>query len=376
MDARFYDCFIFDQLRKLAIEVQLVSDVENLKKIFTECEPVLRTLDLGLRKKYLDILSDLLSEFNSPVLQKLVPIASCLENDFTFSRLRGCIVERIGIGFPVHRLHYLRHHHSSRWDILWDGIDSALSSTTVFPSLNEAAAFEIPNNPLNNRVSMIPDVHDLLPRTAFRGVLLSQSKYHGYARRPRELAGKLAARISASFFTAESPRRDEGSENEMKETKHAPLTYRVKPAETPDDLKRCMDIRKAVFIDEQGYDISIETNESTHFLMTLPDTGEPVGTVRVINTSGQVYQNVAQIGRVAILKPYRGRGWGRPLIETVHEYVRSIGGTEVWCQSQASDPSKGGVDATAFYKRLGYVERGSRYIKEGTEHQDMVLSLI
>ncbi|WRT63123.1 uncharacterized protein IL334_000026 [Kwoniella shivajii] len=146
----------------------------------------------------------------------------------------------------------------------------------------------------------------------------------------------------------------------------------VRVAETSEDIQRCMNIRKEVFIYEQGYDIRIETNEddaeSTHFLLLLGDN-QAIGTVRVINSNGQ-------LGRFAILKPYRGLGLGRPMIQAVHDYVQSEGGKEVWCQSQAGDPTNGGVDATGFYRRLGYVNRGGRYMKEGTEHQDMVISLI
>ncbi|WVQ94396.1 hypothetical protein IAU59_001475 [Kwoniella sp. CBS 9459] len=151
-----------------------------------------------------------------------------------------------------------------------------------------------------------------------------------------------------------------------------PPPHQIIRVENSEDLAKCMAVRKEVFIDEQGYDIRIETNDddpqSTHFLLQL-QTGEPVGTVRVINTNNQ-------LGRFALLKPYRGRGLAGPLIRAVHDYVKSTGGTEVWCQSQAGDPAQGGVDATGFYRRFGYVERGERYIKEGTVHQDMVYSVL
>ncbi|WVW81172.1 hypothetical protein I302_103163 [Kwoniella bestiolae CBS 10118] len=148
--------------------------------------------------------------------------------------------------------------------------------------------------------------------------------------------------------------------------------HSIRIAETPEDVARCMQIRKEVFIDEQGYDIKVETNDddhrSTHFLLVLSDNEEPVGTIRLINENNQ-------LGRFAILKQYRGMGLGIPLIQALHDYVRGKGGKEVWCQSQAGDPTKGGADATGFYKRLGYVDRGERYMKEGTVHQDMVYTL-
>ncbi|WWC90298.1 uncharacterized protein L201_005231 [Kwoniella dendrophila CBS 6074] len=147
--------------------------------------------------------------------------------------------------------------------------------------------------------------------------------------------------------------------------------HTIRIAETSEDIGRCMKIRKEVFVDEQGYDISIETNNddnrSTHFLLLLNEQ-IPIGTLRFINENNQ-------LGRFAILKEYRGLGLGKPLLIAVHDYVKAKGGKEVWCQSQAGDPTQGGVDATGFYKRLGYIDKGDRYIKEGTEHQDMVFVL-
>ncbi|WWD22614.1 hypothetical protein CI109_107107 [Kwoniella shandongensis] len=146
--------------------------------------------------------------------------------------------------------------------------------------------------------------------------------------------------------------------------------FTVNVANTPEEIQECMDIRKEVFIDEQGYDIRIETNDDdarcTHFLLVF-ESGDAAGTARVFKTDGQ-------LGRVAIRKDYRGMGLGRPLIEAVHAHVKSTGGKEVWCQSQA-DTKPGGVDATGFYRRLGYVNKGDLYIKEGTIHQDMVFYL-
>nr|XP_018266062.1 uncharacterized protein I303_00031 [Kwoniella dejecticola CBS 10117]OBR88220.1 hypothetical protein I303_00031 [Kwoniella dejecticola CBS 10117] len=185
------------------------------------------------------------------------------------------------------------------------------------------------------------------------------------------------------------------------------ITYTVRVAQTPEDIEQCMKIRKQVFVDEQyrdqrvgdlsdppsgpskkhggAADLILFVNDgrddarSTHFLMLRyhenvededeqDEQGEPIGTLRLINDNNQ-------LGRFALIKPYRGKGLGKPLIEFVHEYVSKKGGKEVWCQSQAADPASGGVDATGFYKKLGYVNRGELYMKEGTRHQDMVFTL-
>ncbi|WVQ82856.1 hypothetical protein IAT38_004991 [Cryptococcus sp. DSM 104549] len=150
-----------------------------------------------------------------------------------------------------------------------------------------------------------------------------------------------------------------------------PWSYTVRKVETPEDMAMSMAIRKEVFVDEQGYDISIETNNddarSTHFIVVSED-GDGMGTIRVIDSEGQ-------LGRFALRKQYRGQGLGRPLMEAVHEHVKAAGGKQVWCHSQAAPPESGGVDATGFYLRFGYVAKGDLYYKEGTLHQKMVYTI-
>jgi len=137
--------------------------------------------------------------------------------------------------------------------------------------------------------------------------------------------------------------------------------------------KACMAIRWEVFIVEQGYAPQIEDDpedkDCAHFLLTLD--GLPAGTARVVRAGPKK----GKLGRLAIAKPFRGRGLSQPLCNAVHDYVRRLGGTKVWCNSQAGDPADDGVDATGLHRRMGYVPVGERYIKEGTVHQDMVLDL-
>ncbi|RXK37392.1 hypothetical protein M231_05379 [Tremella mesenterica] len=125
-----------------------------------------------------------------------------------------------------------------------------------------------------------------------------------------------------------------------------------------------------VFIEEQGYPSRIEIGDpedpiSTHFLMSKD--GKEIGTARITPQG--------KLGRVAILKSYRGQGLAKPLLNAVHEWVRSKGGKIVYCDSQAADPETGGVDARGVYLKLGYRPVGDLYIKENTLHQRMQLDL-
>lgn len=41
-----------------------------------------------------------------------------------------------------------------------------------------------------------------------------------------------------------------------------------------------------------------------------------------------------QLGRLAVLRAYRGMGFAQTLCEAVHEHVRALEGKELWCESQ------------------------------------------
>ena len=66
------------------------------------------------------------------------------------------------------------------------------------------------------------------------------------------------------------------------------------------------------------------------------------------------------IGRVAVLPQYRGTGLGRELMRRAEAYIRSTGGTAAELSGQ--------VQASGFYKKLGYTPVGEVYPDEGCPH--------
>ncbi|CAM3865386.1 GNAT family N-acetyltransferase [Cohnella lubricantis] len=106
-------------------------------------------------------------------------------------------------------------------------------------------------------------------------------------------------------------------------------------------------IRKAVFVDEQGVDESLEWDEYDvspeachHFLIT--DDGEPVATGRW----REYKPGIAKFQRIAVLSPYRGRSVGRLLMETMETDARESGCSGVILDAQCT--------AEPFYRKLGY----------------------
>jgi predicted N-acetyltransferase YhbS len=81
---------------------------------------------------------------------------------------------------------------------------------------------------------------------------------------------------------------------------------------------------------------------SSHFIATS-STGEAVGTVRIHNSTGQVsspyYYHIStnmQLGRLAVLPPFRGTGLARALCEAAHATAKAKGLKKVTADSQVS----------------------------------------
>jgi predicted GNAT family N-acyltransferase len=126
------------------------------------------------------------------------------------------------------------------------------------------------------------------------------------------------------------------------------------------DLRR---VRDEVFVDEQGVPAELEHDEArdplcVHVLARLDD-GTPIGTGRLTPD--------CHIGRMAVRKPWRGRGVGDALLRALLDAA--------WLQGTDSVHLNAQVDAIEFYARHGFVAAGERFIEAGIEHQAMALSL-
>ncbi len=132
-----------------------------------------------------------------------------------------------------------------------------------------------------------------------------------------------------------------------------------------DNLEACLDIRRAVFIVEQNVDEDIEMDgledQGIHVLLTKD--GAPAGTARIM-----VNGAAGKIGRVAVLKQYRGLGLGKVVMEECARILRDTPGvTEARLGAQ--------VHALAFYEGLGYRVSGDEYIEADIPHRPMAMPL-
>lgn len=105
-----------------------------------------------------------------------------------------------------------------------------------------------------------------------------------------------------------------------------------------------LDIRITVFVTEQGFVDEVDDIDSvaTHFV--LYDVDKAVATCRVFDRD----KDNCVLGRFAVLREYRGKGYGRRLLDYVCDFAKDRGKHSVVLHSQ--------YDAKDFYKKCGFSE--------------------
>ena len=131
------------------------------------------------------------------------------------------------------------------------------------------------------------------------------------------------------------------------------------------DIATCRQLRRTVFIEEQGVseadEIDDKDDAAIHLLATVD--GVPMGWARLI-----LLGEVGKIGRVCVLQQARGTGLGAALMRAaVAELRRQPGVTQAKLGAQ--------IHALGFYERLGFVAEGPVYDDAGIAHRDMVMAL-
>ena len=129
------------------------------------------------------------------------------------------------------------------------------------------------------------------------------------------------------------------------------------------DIALCRQLRRVVFIEEQGVsedrELDDQDDAALHLLALLD--GVAVGSARLL-----VQGEVGKIGRVCVLDAARGAGIGAALIKAAVARFRGIEGvTKAKLGAQ--------LQAIGFYERLGFQAVSPVYDDAGIAHRDMVL---
>ena len=120
-------------------------------------------------------------------------------------------------------------------------------------------------------------------------------------------------------------------------------------------------IRNEVFVNEQNVPKELEIDgldiEAKHVLAFVD--GVPLGTGRILSDG--------HIGRVAVLKKYRGLGIGKLIMKELIKCAQTKNLEKIWLSSQ--------WHAHSFYLDFGFVCVGEIYKEAGIDHIKMFKSL-
>jgi predicted GNAT family N-acyltransferase len=123
-------------------------------------------------------------------------------------------------------------------------------------------------------------------------------------------------------------------------------------------------IRFTVFVREQGVPPEIELDASdadpAHCIhaAAYSEQGQIVATGRLVLDGP-----IPRIGRMAVLKSWRGNGLGMAVLECLASEAKRRGYKEVYLHAQ--------THATAFYFKRGFVSHGQEFVEAGIPHLEM-----
>lgn len=141
------------------------------------------------------------------------------------------------------------------------------------------------------------------------------------------------------------------------------LKYRIARTDWASRQSDLMSLRKTVFMEEQGVPESLEWDNldgDAIQLIATTSEGKPIGTARVLPTG--------QIGRLAVLREYRGYGVGQALLTICIDFGRTLPNIDrLFLNAQTS--------ARHLYEKAGFVPVGKVFHEAGIPHIRMELTL-
>ncbi|MCP1726792.1 putative GNAT family N-acyltransferase [Natronospira proteinivora] len=138
--------------------------------------------------------------------------------------------------------------------------------------------------------------------------------------------------------------------------------FTVRPAQWPDDVPALREVREPVFVEEQQVPLALEWDEDDPkciHVLAHDGEGRPIGTGR-LSRDGKV-------GRMAVLKPWRGHGVGGAILQALLDEARKAGIPECRLHGQTS--------ALGFYNRYGFKAEGEEFMEAGIPHYLMRLRI-
>lgn len=140
---------------------------------------------------------------------------------------------------------------------------------------------------------------------------------------------------------------------------------KFKIAKSTEDINNCYKLRETIFVIGQNVPIERERDSddktAIHILL-INDDNIPTGVGRIV-----IDYNTAIIGRLGIIKEYRGKGAGLFLMQNIIQYCEKHGFKKILLGAQEH--------ALNFYKKLGFEIISEKYMDANIPHYKMVLDL-
>ncbi|MGH8730021.1 MAG: GNAT family N-acetyltransferase [Burkholderiales bacterium] len=139
------------------------------------------------------------------------------------------------------------------------------------------------------------------------------------------------------------------------------MTFSIRRTNWDTDQSRLSAIRKAVFIEEQSVPLDLEWDGFDECVHVLAEnqTDEPIGCGRLLPDGN--------IGRMAVLKTWRGKGVGSAMLSSLVSIAAEEGLDRVYVHSQTY--------VKKFYQQHGFKRIGDEFMEAGIPHVKMIKRL-
>lgn len=121
--------------------------------------------------------------------------------------------------------------------------------------------------------------------------------------------------------------------------------------------KEALNIRETVFVEEQGFHDEFDIIDSYAKHLVLYNNKKPIATCRFFKDKSCADY---VIGRIAVIKQYRGQNLGLRLLKITESEIDKLDGKRIVLHAQ--------VNAQKFYEKLGYSSYGEVDFEENCPH--------
>lgn len=142
------------------------------------------------------------------------------------------------------------------------------------------------------------------------------------------------------------------------------MKMEIKKAESKEEIEKCLEIRRKVFIEEKGVPSEIEIDfldengsECEHFY--AEENGKTVAAFRCVTNEN----NEVKLQRFCVDSKERGKGIGKQLCQFVFDYYKKKNATKVYAHAK--------FEALPFYEKCGFKAVSNVFKEANVDHVEI-----